>query len=252
MTRDVPIPRAAAADWADLTRPAAATPAGGPGELPAAAGRWLAHATPAGSPPRSVAELRMEGEIRLGGRWHPFTARQVIAPGRGFVWAARARVGRLPVTGFDRYTGDGGGEMRWRLLGLVPVMGSTGPDTTRSAAGRLAAESVFVPPACTAVPWSEGPDDDTAVMSWDLHGEPEQVQLRVGRDGRLLEVTVPRWGDPDGAGFGRHPFGVTVEEEAELGGLRVPGVLRAGWWWGTDRQDEGEFFRARVTSADFR
>src|SRR5690606_38976796 len=91
VTRDVPIPRAAAADWADLTRPAAATPARVAGELPAAAGRWLAHATPAGSPPRSVAELRMEGEIRLGGRWHPFTARQVIAPGRGFVWAARAR-----------------------------------------------------------------------------------------------------------------------------------------------------------------
>jgi hypothetical protein len=29
----------------------------------------------------------------------------------------------------------------------------------------------------------------------------------------------------------------------------LPSVLRAGWWWGTDRQDEGEFFRAEITDA---
>jgi hypothetical protein len=53
------------------------------------------------------------------------------------------------------------------------------------------------------------------------------------------------------APFGRHPFGVAVDEEAVFSGVRVPAVFRAGWWWGTDRQDEGEFFRARITDAAF-
>jgi hypothetical protein len=33
---------------------------------------------------------------------------------------------------------------------------------------------------------------------------------------------------------------------------RDPSVgLRAGWWWGTDRQEAGEFFRAEITDALF-
>jgi hypothetical protein len=42
---------------------------------------------------------------------------------------------------------------------------------------------------------------------------------------------------------------VTVEEEAALGGVTIPSVIRAGWFWGTDRQNEGEFFRATITDA---
>jgi len=31
-----------------------------------------------------------------------------------------------------------------------------------------------------------------------------------------------------------------------------PSPRMSGWWWGTDRQDEGEFFRARITAISFR
>jgi hypothetical protein len=34
--------------------------------------------------------------------------------------------------------------------------------------------------------------------------------------------------------------------------VTIGSVLRAGWWWGTDRQPEGEFFRAQITRATFR
>jgi hypothetical protein len=40
-----------------------------------------------------------------------------------------------------------------------------------------------------------------------------------------------RWGNPGGSPYGRYPFGVTVEEEAESSGLILPSVIRAGWWW---------------------
>jgi hypothetical protein len=63
---------------------------------------------------------------------------------------------------------------------------------------------------------------------------------------------VERWGNPDGAPFGRYPFGVSVEVESEFSGITIPSVLRVGWWWGTERQAAGQFFRAQITAAVFR
>jgi Family of unknown function (DUF6920) len=81
--------------------------------------------------------------------------------------------------------------------------------------------------------------------------EPARRWLRVRRSGRLAEIRVERWGNPGGAPFGRYPFGVRVEAEATFGGITIPSVFRAGWWWGTDRQREGEFFRAEITGVVF-
>jgi hypothetical protein len=47
------------------------------------------------------------------------------------------------------------------------------------------------------------------------------------------------------------PSGVAIEAEKTFAGVTIGSQLRAGWWWGTDRQSEGEFFRATITGADF-
>ncbi|MGR6964002.1 DUF6544 family protein [Geodermatophilus sp. URMC 61] len=246
-------PRSLRAEWARL----AAVPAP-PGRfspdlvagLPEPARRWLTHALAPGTPLWPSVRLRMRGEIKIGA-WRSFTARQVLAPPHGFIWAATARVAGLPVTGFDRY-GSGTGQMRWRLLGLVPVVTAANPDVTRSAAGRLAGEGAcWLPTAYGAARWADGPEPDTAVATWRIDDVDESVSLRIDRDGALREVRLQRWGNPDGQGFGRHPFGVAIETERAFGGVTVPSALRAGWWWGTDRQGAGEFFRAEITDVTF-
>jgi hypothetical protein len=218
--------------------------------LPGPAGRWLTHAITPGTPLWRTVELSMRGEIRIGA-WRRFTARQVLAPPRGFIWAATARVSGLPVTGFDRLS-SGSGEMRWRLSGLVPVTSASGPDVTRSAAGRLAGEATLLPTAFPAAGWAPGSAEDRVVATWQVGGQDERVELHVGPDGRLLGARMDRWGNPDGGPFARHPFGVAFETERAFAGVTIGSVLRAGWWWGTDRQEEGEFFRARITDAAFR
>jgi NAD(P)-dependent dehydrogenase (short-subunit alcohol dehydrogenase family) len=40
---------------------------------------------------------------------------------------------------------DHEGAMRWKLLGIIPIMTASGTETTRSAAGRVMAESVWLP-----------------------------------------------------------------------------------------------------------
>jgi hypothetical protein len=61
-------------------------------------------------------------------------------------------------------------------------------------------------------------------------------QFRVGAQ-RVQRVGYGRYGPRRRRGFG---------------GGTSPSVIRAGWWWGTDRHDAGEFFRAEITQALFR
>ncbi|CRK52976.1 conserved hypothetical protein [Rhodococcus sp. RD6.2] len=216
--------------------------------LPDRARRWLSRSIAPGAPLAAAVCLTMSGEIKLGA-WRRFTATQILRPGVGFVWAATARVAGVPVLGFDRYTG-GSGEMRWRLGGLVPVMSAADDDVTRSAAGRLAIESVLLPTACVGMRWSE--DEQGLHLHSAIDGHENTVDVTIGEDGRLGGAQLQRWGTPPGGDFGLHTFGVSVDEERDFGGVSIASAFRAGWWWGTDRQDEGEFFRARVSSALFR
>jgi hypothetical protein len=239
-------------EWLTLAAPSADPPAFDPAlaaGLPEPARRWLAHAIPPSTPLWRAAELTMCGQIRLG-QWRPFTARQILAPPDGYIWAATTRVAGLPVTGFDRLS-SGTAQMQWRLLRRIPVLTATGPDVTRSAYGRLAGELALLPTAFQHATWAQGPDPGTAVASWRFPDDTETATLRVADDGRLVEVVVNRWGNPGGAPFHRCPFGVAVEQEATFGGVTIPSVFKAGWWWGTNRQQAGEFFRARITAAQF-
>jgi hypothetical protein len=216
-------------------------------DLPEPARRWLRHAVALGTPLGGATELRMHGSIRLG-TWRRFTARQVLAPPDGYIWAATARVFGLPVVGYDRLS-SGTATMRWRLLGVIPVMTAAGPEIARSAAGRLAAEVVLAPTAFRGATWTAGERPDTVVGLWRIGGDEQRVEVHIGVNGMVRGVLIQRWGRPPGAPYGQYPFGVTVEAERTFGRITIPSMVRAGWWWGTDRQDDGEFFRAEITAA---
>ena len=109
---------------------------------------------------------------------------------------------------------------RWRLLRLIPVLTAAGPDVTRSARGRMAGEIALIPTAFRYAAWTPSEHADTAVATWQFGDDTEPAELRV-------------------------------EAEARFGGITIPSAFRAGWWWGTERQHEGEFFRAEITGAVF-
>ena len=105
--------------------------------------------------------------------------------------------------------------------------------------------------AFSSATWTAG-GPDTAVAAWGAGPEQQRVELHLGPDGRLLDLVMLRWGDPDGRPFGRYPFGVTVDREHSHAGVTTPAVVRAGWWRGTERQEAGEFFRAEITRVELR
>lgn len=220
--------------------------------LPVGARRYLMHAIAPETRLASAVRLRMSGEIRLR-HWLPFEAEQVIRPERGLVWRATVRMHGLPVTGFDLLI-DGTARMRWSLFGLVPLMRAEGPDITRSAMGRLAAESIWIPSflARASVHWKDG-DAATTTARFRVAGNPMEIELKLGDHGELHAIRMRRWGNPGGGIFRSLDFGAHVEDESAFGGYTIPTRLRAGWHVRNDGfAEDGEFFRATIHSAEFR
>lgn len=214
--------------------------------LPDPVCRYFRTSIAAGAPLARSARLGMRGAVKLGRWWIPFRARQVSAPQHGLVWTARA--GGV-IQGFDRYA-DGQGAMQWTLLGRLRLVHAQGPDLSRSAAGRVAAEAVWVPTALLprfGVAW-EAADAHHLTAGWRLDDVELEVHYILDDDARVRSVALDRWGDPDSTGtFGVHRFGHELTRYGTLDGVMIPRAGRAGWHYGTDRWSEGEFFRYEFT-----
>jgi hypothetical protein len=221
------------------------------GHLPPAAQRYLSHAIAPDTPLASAVRLRMHGAIKLR-RWRRFTAEEVIVRDRGMIWRANVKLAGTSIRGVDRFV-DGAGAMHWRLAGLMPIVRASGPDITRSAAGRFAAESVWLPSLLLAddVTWSA--DDATIARAhFAVDAHDEDLTLTIS-GGALQSVALPRWGNPDGRKFREVDFGAAVDQEGTFGGYTIPVRTRVGWYFGSGRfEDEGKFFLATIDDAQFR
>ena len=222
-------------------------------DLPEPARRYLRHAIAPGTPLASAVRLRMEGTMTPspGGPPVSLTAEEILAPRRGFVWTAHARLFGLPVRVRDHYYERDGG-VHVDVLGLVPMPLGGGEAVTRSSRGRLIGEAVWCPTALAGpgVTW-EAVDADSARFTLEVDGEAVPVTVHVEPDGRLREVTLDRWGDVGVASSGLLPYGFAVEAEAAFEGITIPTRLRGGWWYGTDRFHAGEAAAFTVRSATF-
>jgi hypothetical protein len=144
--------------------------------------------------------------------------------------------------------------MRWELLGIIPLIKAAGSDITRSAAGRVAGKSVWLPSALAgnAVSWTAR-DSSHAHASFTVAGEQTELSPTIGPNGRLESISLKRWGNPEGADFRYADFGGVVEDERTFGAYTIPSRLRAGWHFGTARFEAGgEFFRVIIDDAQYR
>lgn len=76
--------------------------------------------------------------------------------------------------------------MQWKLLGLLRVLHAQGPDISRSAAGRVAAEAVWVPTALLprlGVTWAAA-DAHHLTASWRLNDVELEVHYTLDDDAR--------------------------------------------------------------------
>jgi hypothetical protein len=210
--------------------------------------RYFGAAIAPGTPLARAARLRMRGSIRLGNRWIPFRAEELLAPLHGYYWPAKVAGGLL--RGSDAYV-DGHGSMLWKLLGLVPIVHADGPDVARSAMARAVAEGIWLPTALLpryGVVWS-AQTDEHIVADIPIGGELVTLQVTIDSDGHVRSDHLDRWNDPDGTGtFGWSPFGVeATASHAFPCGITMPADGVGGWFQGTDRWHEGQFMRYSIS-----
>ncbi len=221
--------------------------------LPAPARRFLAASLPDRTPLRQVVCLGMDGEIKLGGRWLRFTARQILRAGVGLVWAPTVGGRIVRFTGAD-VLGPEGARIEFRLHGRIPVVKGSGPDIAHSAAGRLAAETAaWLPQALSpqsGARW-ESIDDTRAAVTIDAAGRAVRIEMAIDADGRMQWLGLQRWQDsakPPGYAL----FGGMVDSTLTVaGGVKIAGSGTVGWDWHTPDEADGVFFRYRVISAEF-
>ncbi len=144
-------------------------------DQPEALQRWLRQAVAPGLPIGGAVHLSMHGQLRLRGVRRDFKADQLITPGHGYDWAATTTVGRLPCSGFDNYI-DGVGQMRWKLLGIIPVVTAAGADVSRPAAGRLAVECVVAPTGFGVASWTDTPNPRRRARQVHIHPRKRRCQ----------------------------------------------------------------------------
>ena len=97
------------------------------------------------------------------------------------------------------------------------------------------------------VQWS-ATDDDHATARYHLGETSLEARYHLASDGRLLSFVFDRWGDPDDTGtWTWHPFGGEITGYRTFDGVTIPSAGRVGWYFGTDRWPDGEFFRYRIT-----
>jgi hypothetical protein len=218
------------------------------GDVPSPARRWLLHAIAPGTPLHTAVALDQHGQIKLGS-WRPFTARQVLAPLEGYIWAETTRLYGITVRGYDRLM-HGTGDMRHLLFGRIPIATASGPDFTRSAAGRLASEIAFVPAAALdpQVRWRAIDDTDVVVVvPAGNHVQP--VTLSVTASGALAKVTIARWAKVGKQPYAEHVFAAVFGGEDTFGGYTIPTRTSAGYDYGTDRWPAGTFITQEIDRA---
>jgi hypothetical protein len=216
--------------------------------LPAPVRAWLDRCVEPGVEWPRRADLDTSGEIRIG-RWWRYDACQLLAPPTESIWCATAHIGPVSITGTDRFL-DGAGEGRWVASGGIPVLHARGVGTTRSAAGRLAAETLLVPTFAVApgVEW-ESISDTRAVAQVTIHGTVHSVEAEFD-DGHLVTCSQPRWYE-----HGRHGrsrvFGVRFADTSTHEGITMPTTWTAGWDWDGDEWRHGPFCRAHLDAVRF-
>jgi hypothetical protein len=119
--------------------------------VPEPAKRYFRYVIREGAPIRTVAVIRLSGEIGLGTRDNPnyrlMRAEQILAPPHGLVWKLDAGRGLKRIAGSDGFAAKSSWTRFW-LTNTFPVVRAGGTsDHARAAFGRVVAEAVFWTPA---------------------------------------------------------------------------------------------------------
>lgn len=214
--------------------------------------RYFLHAIAPGTRLANYVELKMNGSFRLkpNAAWLDMEASQIISIMPGFIWKAKIGKGLTSFSGADYYS-KRQGRTKFSLWGLIPLVDAQSKDVDRSAVGRLGAEYIWLPSALlpqNGVTW-KAISHDTIQANFSIDNESICLTLTIDCDGRLLELSLPRWGNATvDQSWQYSTFIADMSAEATFEGYTIPTNISAGW---LERNQYRIFFRSTVDRAEF-
>jgi hypothetical protein len=96
------------------------------------------------------------------------------------------------------------------------------------------------------VDW-EAADKTHISARYQIDDIPVHVHYQLTPSRHIEPVVSDRWGDPDNTGPSTCTLSEASSPHQTSGGTTIPDVGRLGWYCGTHRWAEGEFFRYQIT-----
>ncbi|MCB1217189.1 hypothetical protein KDL44_07340 [bacterium] len=218
--------------------------------LPEPVCRYFRHAIAEGTEIYDGAILAIDGEmlIRPGQPWFPFTSTELIRHGHGLLWEARMRMGAVGFNGYDMYRA-GEGRMCWRMHGLYPMASAEGDAISESAAGRMAAEMIWLPGMLLPQHGVQWVADNVNEIRCQLSVDKYDFELRFMLDGkgRVLRLRMQRLRNQDDGSSEVLEFGMDSSADFTANGFTVPGECSVAWQ-PDDVLARFEFWRGRLRS----
>jgi hypothetical protein len=202
--------------------------------LPAPVQRWLRTAQVVGKERPRTVRLQYDGEFRLGEDqgWMPFHSQTYYTTDPpALIWPVTMRMFRVvPVRGRDRYQG-GVGDIRMKVLSLLPVANKAGGGLNQGALLRYLGETVWFPAGAVApfIGWTPR-DANSAVATMTYGGVTASATFSFDQQGRVRQVTAERYNDAQERLL---PWSVPITAYGELGGVRVPTEGEGVWKYST-------------------
>lgn len=200
--------------------------------LPEVARRYLEFMGVIGRPRHWSFRARFEGRFQLRGRWMPAVAWQYnsgLEIARVFVMRLRfARI--IPMIGVDTYSA-GRGEMRGKLLGIVPVAHGEGDEFDQGELVTWLNDAVLLAPSFLltgAVTWGEVDADSFDLTLTDADRTVSATVFVDERGAPRDFSTTDRYADLPG-GLTRARWTTPIAGWTTVGGHPVPTAAQAIW-----------------------
>ncbi|MGF1541772.1 MAG: DUF6544 family protein [Pleurocapsa sp.] len=92
--------------------------------------------------------------------------------------------------------------------------------------------------------------ENTIQAHFQLDNQPITLTLTIDADGRLLKMSLPRWGNCTKDGSWQYiPFGGEIKAEQTFNGYTIPTLIQVSWWFSS--QDYFEFCQTNIERAKF-
>jgi hypothetical protein len=184
-----------------------------------------------------------------GQKWMPLVAEQYFTTTPpAFLWHCTMRPFPLAwISATDRFS-EGHGNMRIKLLSLIPLGDARGSEMDQGELQRYLAEMIWFPTAwlSNAIEW-QAIDAHSVKATIRVQNVTASVILHENEQGQLTHVTADRYKEEHGH-YLLAPWSAQAQNYQEVDGIRIPTRIEVTWHLAS-----GDFtwFRIEITEIEY-